>query len=227
MDAARAREIAEEQESRRDRIGSTGLATIGDMLRRELQGRVTARIVREYVRSEMIEPVVKRMYDIAMGVETFDVPTMAGNTVNVPASASVQVKALLGLLSVGVPTQLGLVDDDGNTLPGVIALGEMDMRSVQDTALPRLGIVARALDGTGTDSAASITAEPPAAVLSPAMAERIERGEFEIVEITEGDGAPRALADQPPPPIDESTMTTEQKILARRRSRRSGNGNGR
>lgn len=208
--------------------GADALASLEEITR-NLAGRVTAKLVREYVRTVMIEPVVKRMYDIGMGVETFDVPTAIGRIVNVPASASVQVRALQGLLQVGVPTQLGLVDDDGNALPGVVALGELDMRSVQESNLPRLGQAMRAFgdsaNGNGADSTAEAAVRLDAA-LSPGMAERIEQGEFEIVEVVEGDSTPRSLPDAPPPPIDQSTMTPEQRILAKRRARRS-NGNGR
>lgn len=217
MDAARTREIAEEEASRRDRIGSRALASIVATL----NPQITARVVREYVRAVMIEPAVKRMYDIGMGVETFDVPTMAGNTVTVPASASVQVKALSALIQVGVPAQIGLVDDDGQTLPGVVALGELDMRAVQTTEhAARLGAAARVFGES---------AVPQDQPLTPAMSERVAAGEFEVVEVEEGHGV-NAPADAAPPPINESEMTPEQIILARRRARKAqtnGHTNGR
>lgn len=206
MDAARAREIEEERTSRQERIGSSALAKLDGQLTKA----VTARVVREYIRSEMIEPIVKRMYDIGMGVETFDVPTMAGNVVNVPASALTQLKALLGLVQVGVPSQIGLVDDDGQTLPGAIVLGELDMQSARaQVHSPRLNQVSEAF-GTIIETALALDS-----ALSPAM-------QFEVVEVDEGiDAAGRHEVDQAPPPIDPSEMTPEQIILAKRRARKA------
>jgi hypothetical protein len=222
IDAARTREIAEEEASRRDRIGSRQLASLSSALGHQ----VTARVIREYVRAVMIEPVVKRIYDIGMGVETFDVPTMAGNTVTVPASASVQVKALSALIQVGVPSQIGLVDDDGQVLPGVVALGELDMRSVQTTEhAARLGAAARVFGAEPAERS-----DNPAATFSPAMEQRVAAGEFEVVEIEEGHGVVAASPDVAPPPVNESEMTLEQKILAKRRAKRAqvnGHPNGR
>lgn len=223
MDAARAREIAEENESRRDRMGSTALAALGNYDGRQ----VTARVIREYVRAVMIEPVVKRMYDIGMGVEQFEVPTEAGNVVSVPAPAIVQVQALKALTNIGVPTQLGLVDDDGQTLPGVIALGELDMRSVQTTEQSaRLAAAARVFSSGESEAERSDTTASSDA-LTPAMSERVAAGEFEVVEVHEGHGIPTQTIDAAPPPVDESEMTPEQKILAKRRAKRGAQTNGR
>lgn len=189
----------------------------------EAGGKLTARAIREYVRDAMGESIVKRMFDIGMGVETFETPTMAGNVVNVPASAAVQVGALKGLLQVGVPTQLGLVDDDGQTLPGVIALGMLDMEVARDnSAGGRFNDAARVFgEPTAQDGGAPVEG---AAVLRP-MTERIAAGEFTVVEVDEGIGANgRTPVDQAPPPIDEREMTSEQRILARRRARRQNGG---
>lgn len=221
MDAARAREIAEEQESRRARRGSDALVALRAL---DAQNTIKARVVREFVRTVMIESVVKRLYDIGMGVETFDVPTMAGNVVSVPASPATQVKALAELANIGIPHQLGLIDDDGNTLPGAIVLGELELRAAQHAALgARMAGAARAFSGEAGEMAAERSETSP---LTPAMTERVQRGEFEIVEVEEGGRDLRVNDDQPPPPIEAGAMTPEQRILARRRARRSPSGNG-
>jgi hypothetical protein len=213
QDAARAREIAEEHESRRDRTGSENL--VGMRTFAERQQGMMARVIRDYVRAVMIEPVVRRLYDVGMGVETFEVPTEAGNVVEVPASPGVQVDALKALIQIGIPHQLGLIDDDGNTLPGAIILGELDMRSAQETVHgARMAGIARSLGGEPGAHASS----PPL----PPMADRIAAGEFEVVEVEEGVGQDRQHAeDQPPAPLTEGPMTPEQRILAKRRARRA------
>lgn len=200
------------------RDASTMRALVGN-----IGGVLTARAIREYVRDAMGESIVKRMFDIGMGVETFETPTMAGNVVNVPASAAVQVGALKGLLQVGVPTQLGLVDDDGQTLPGVIALGMLDMEVARETATGgRFGEAAQVFSANGDEIAE--TAERLDSALRP-MTERIAAGEFTVVEVDEGIGTQRRDSrDEPPPPIDEREMTSEQRILAKRKARRQNGG---
>lgn len=170
---------------------------------------VTAKLVREYVRATIVEPVLRRLYDIGMGVTTFEVATMAGRTVTVPAPSSVQVKALTALAAIGVPGQVGLVDDAGNVLPGIFALPPMQL----DEARRAVSGSLYNGNGNGNDSATL-----------PPMSERIAAGEFEIVEVEEGVGSTSPSDDQPPAEVPPS-LTLEQQILAKRRAR-NGNGNG-
>jgi hypothetical protein len=201
--------------------GEVGQRALRDYMSREIAG-MSARIIREYVREVFIEPAVQRLYDIGMGEQTFEVLTKDGTIKEIEASPRVQVQALSTLIAIGIPGQLGLVDDDGNALPGVIALGELDMASARDASTgSRFGAAARVI------GAPVPTDAPDESPLSPEMQARIEAGEFQVVEVEEGTAAPRALADAPPPPIDPSVMTPEQVILAKRRARRNGtNGNG-
>jgi hypothetical protein len=117
----RTREIEEEHEYRR--------AVVSDALP-SIEGAFavhTSKLIRDYVRSVLSPPLLKRMYDTAMGVEKFDTPTAMGNVVRVEASPGVQMATARALVQIGVPAQLGLTDGDGNVLPGVIALGPLEM----------------------------------------------------------------------------------------------------
>lgn len=91
----------------------------------------TAAWIRESVRQHLLPSAIQRLYRIGMGIEHFAVPTMVGKIVRVPASASVQARALRDLVAIGVPQQLGLVDDQGNSQAGVIALPPLDLMQAQ------------------------------------------------------------------------------------------------
>lgn len=93
--------------------------------------QISAKAIRDWVRAELIPPALLRLYRIGMGVETFKIPTQAGNLVDVEAFASVQVDALSKLVDIGVPRQLGLVDNTDGELPGIMALGTLDLEEVQ------------------------------------------------------------------------------------------------
>lgn len=181
---------------------------------------MSARSVREYCRAVMLEPVLRRLFDIGMGVERFETPTMAGNVVTIPAPAVVQVRALVAIRDVGVPQAIGLVDGGGGELPGVIALAPLELDEARRAAQGERYIAPPVPIAAQDDGQPSLT---------PGMAARIEQGEFEIVEIDEGESAnPQAMGDdsaapEPPPAVDNATL--EAQILARRRARR-GRGNG-
>lgn len=221
IDAARAREIAEESVTLRDRSELPGLSQAEAKL-------VSAKLVREFVRAFVVEPVIQRMYRTAMGIETFEVPTAAGNVVTVPALPETQVRAMSKLLDIGVPTQLGLVDDDGGTLPGVFALGPIELDEARKVAHGERYIASASIGDAIAEVVDSASVDP-AAVPEP-MEARIERGEFEIVEVDEGVGFEKQDGENdvppPPAPITERNRL-EQEILARRRARRAkANGNG-
>lgn len=179
----------------------------------DIPRQITARLAREYIRATLLEPMIGRVFEIGMGITTFEVIApgrgkKAARRVRVEAPAAVQVQALLGLTALGVPTQLGLVDDDGNTLPGVVALGELDLVAAQETALGgRFTAVAQALgNGNGNGNGAAPEPAPES---------------FEVVEVDEVDAATaRMVGDVAPPPIKPNGLTPEQVILARRRAAR-------
>lgn len=170
---------------------------------------VSAKMVREYVRAVALEPAIRRLFRIGMGVEKFDHVTMMGNVIEVSASASTQVKALAEIVAIGVPGQIGLVDGDGEMLPGVLALGPMQLDAARQAAHGERYIAAGA---------------SPLDTALRSMEERIADGEFETVEVDEGIGHETQSEDVAPPPITP-TLTPEQAILAKRRARKT-NGNG-
>jgi hypothetical protein len=256
IDAARARELAEE-------YIETAAVRGADALPGPTANFVglTGRMMREWIRGVLLPPAVRRMYDIGMGTTRFEVPTMAGNVVSVPAPASVQVKALQAVIGAGLPSQVGLVDGDGETLPGVFALGALDLDSARRDAhgerymgsgLPAIeagaGEAAESEPGEVAEGReAPLTRERTAEILREAartsadkvvravdrMADRVARGEFEVVEVEEGVGHERSGSeDKAPGPLPPAPETTEQRILRERRERREraavkANGNGR
>lgn len=94
----------------------------------------TPRWMREYVRTHLLPSVVQRLFDIGMGTTRFEQTTMVGKVIQVPASPAVQVRALDSLKLLGVPQQLGLADDDGNTLPGVLVMPPLELDATREIA---------------------------------------------------------------------------------------------
>lgn len=210
-DAARAREIAEETAERYATRGSQSVATLESVIERST-AVVLAKTVREWVRSVLVPPALLRLHDIGHGLTRHEVATMVG-TVMVPPSASVQVKALTALVGAGLPSQVGLVDADDNALPGVFALGELELANAREaahgdrafTALGMAGVEGEVVEGTG---------------IPASTAARVERGELEVVEVEEGVGVTRETDDRAPGPIVPHE-TTEQRILRERRERKA------
>ncbi len=211
----REREEREEEDYEREAYGSLTIPDIHEPIK-----RVSAALVRDWVRANLVPAAVQRMHDIGHGVTKFDVPTAAGNTVRVPAPSSVQQRALAAIISIGVPQQLGLTGEGGE-LPGVIALGPLELDEARREAhqgrfpLPTSGGI-----------------EVP---LSPASGAPIytppEGHEITVVE--EGIGSTGSdTRGEVAPPAPPSTPTLAQQILARRRARKNGahstpsNGNG-
>lgn len=91
----------------------------------------TPRAIRDWIRQHYVSAAVTRLYEIGMGLTRFEVPTAVGSIVNVPASANVQRAALAEVLTYGLPRQVGLSDDEGNSVPGVIALPALEMTATQ------------------------------------------------------------------------------------------------
>lgn len=206
---ARAREAMEEEYGARRSRGSDSLPDI----RAEIARALSTKIIRQYIRAELVEPVVKRLYDIGMGIERFDMPTMAGTIVRIPAQARTQVGALKLLLDSGIP-RTNLVDEEGNRIAGVFVVGALQLDEARQLSQG---------DKYIGDGEARVTQLDP-------MAERIERGEFELVEIDEtAEQAQRDDPDAAPPPIVPEPDTPEQRILRRRRAKNGNgtNGNGR
>lgn len=223
--AAREQEIAEEEQYERERSGSAAVPSIAGVY-------VThpAKLVREWVRSVLVPPAIKRLYDTGMGIEKFDTPTALGNIVRVEAPPAVQVKALATLVAIGVPTQLGLIDGSGGELPGVIALGPLDMDAARQdahgdryvSAETHARVVAQHHNGNGATNGNGNGEVPP---LRP-MADRVAAGEFEVHEVNEGIGVivQQEKHDPETPPPDPRTLplTPEQRLLANRQARRRG-----
>jgi hypothetical protein len=117
----------------------------------------------------------------------------------------VQVQALKALIGTGLPAQVGLVDDDGHTMPGIFALGALDLDAARREAHGERYIAA-----------------PPESL--PLMEERVARGEYEMVEVFEGVGTVSPTEDRAPGPLPPAPETLEQRILRERRERRAHNG---
>jgi hypothetical protein len=209
--AERTREVEEERAYDREFKTASALPSIGMP-----HVGYPAKLVRDWVRSVLVPHAVARLYDIGMGTEKFDTPTMAGNVVSVEAPPAVQVKALAVLTAIGVPTQMGIVDGDGNTLPGVIALGPLDLDEARQQAHGDRYV---APEVHARLQAGMLTGDPTTP-LPPPMSERIKAGEFQMVEVDEGVGHDsRNDVDSAPGPIP-AHETTEQRILRQRRERR-------
>lgn len=186
-------------------IGSAALPRIG----REIASMLNSKVIRRYVQAVLAERAIGRLYDIGMGVTTFDVPTMTGKIVRVPAAASVQVKALMGVISIGIPSHQQVVDEDGNALPGVFAMGPLELDQARRIAHGDRYMA----------QPEAIEAPPPRP-----MAERIADGEFTVVEVDET--AAVAGRDDDAEPANGSNghhhngaETPEQRALARHRAR--------
>lgn len=124
------RQDRDEGDAPDDRRGSAGLPSISQALAMALD----ARAVRAYVRATMLEPAVRRLYDVGMGIQEFRVPTMAGTVVLVPASPSTQVRALTALIEIGVPKTVGLAEGGDGELEGVFALGPLELDQARKAA---------------------------------------------------------------------------------------------
>lgn len=110
----------------------------------------TPRAIREWIRQHYVSQAITRLYEMGMGITTFDVPTAVGSVVNVPASPSVQRAALAEVVRYGLPQQLGLVDGDGNDARGVIALPALELDAVQRVVHGQRG-AAESADESTTD----------------------------------------------------------------------------
>jgi hypothetical protein len=234
----REREEREEAESRREREQQQ-LATIHDP-----QMKLSARVIREFVRGTLVAPAAQRLYNIGMGIEKFPVVVPNGDSavkiIDVPAPPAVQVKALTAIIQVGVPPQAAPLDTNAEELPGVLVLGEDDVDSARQLAhgeryVPperRLSAFAEAV-GEPSPTMGAYPSDPGVTTsgIDPTMQSRVEAGEFELVEVDETPDSAEATRDDrgatdaspPVPPPDTASLA--KQILARRRARRA-NGNG-
>jgi hypothetical protein len=197
---------------------------------------IGARVVRDWVRAQLIPSALTRLYNIGMGTEKFTIATERG-LIDVPAFASVQVEALSKLVDLGVPRQLGLVDSDGEDLPGVIALGVLELDEVQrDQHSERFPQLKRLGEGDGVEVAADGESQTGISATSDVMlSPSVRSGGYEIVEVPQEAMAAKdgeKPGEIPPPPLS-TEPTLAQKILAKRRRdrelghlKRSDNGDG-
>lgn len=204
----REREIAEEEAYEREVYGSGSVPDITVPLK-----RVSAAIVRDWTRAALVPAALKRLYDIGMGVTRFEVPTMAGNVVKIPAPASVQARALQAVIGVGVPQSVGLTGE-GEQLPGVIAVGEWELEEHRIEA--HSGV--RSLPAAVSTGGIEVPPEPPAQ--EPYVAPE----GHEVVEIVESATAGDVLSTEDAPPAHEPIAAPvrdlAKTILARRRASR-------
>lgn len=175
-----------------------------------------AKLVRDWALDVLCPPAIRRMYEMGMGITKFDVPTMVGSIVSVPAPAAVQRAALHDVIQVGLPGQLGLVDAEGNQLPGVIALGAYDMHAAQAQ------IHGTRFEAIGAAVQAELHANDQIADVPPPKA----TGGYEVPKdhelvVVEEDGTAATRNDDTPPPAerDDDTPTPEQIALAKHRDR--------
>lgn len=174
---------------------------------------VKSALVRDWVRAALVPSAVKRLYDIGMGVTRFDVPTMAGNTVRVPAPAAVQTRALQGIIGIGVPQQLGLLSDEDN-VPGVIAVGEWELAAARGDAEPDPTAIGPVDLPPSNDSIAH--------ALGDVLGEYRPPAGHDVVVVDESDVTNDVRAELPPPPVNPERNALAKAILANRRAARSG-----
>jgi hypothetical protein len=130
--------VSEREDERPDEVPEEGVAEGAPAETGAIAGietpivKVSAQVVRDWVRAMMVPPALKRMYEIGMGVTKFEVPTMAGNVVQVGAPASVQQKALAAVIALGVPPQVGIADGSEDETPGVLAVGEWELQDARE-----------------------------------------------------------------------------------------------
>jgi len=220
---SRAQEVAEDAYAKAEAAQSEALAMRRTARKpliaapEEAFSVVPTKLVRDWVRSELLPEVIPRLYDIGMGVQKFDVPTMAGNVVTVPAPASVQVNAIATLIDVGMGHNKH--DETGmDELPGVFALGELELVAVQERNEQLRSSGGILASGNGS---------PPE--FSETTGATVPEG-HEVVEVDEdpmkGIGNGTHPGEEPPPEPPPAPPTLEQQILARRRMRRDVRGNG-
>lgn len=212
--AERTREEVEERQYDREYKGADALPGLGDA-----HVGYPAKLVRDWVRSVLVAPAIKRLHDIGHGIQKFTVPTEAGNLVLVEAPSSVQVKALTALVGIGIPTQMGIVDGDGNLLPGVLALGPLDLDAARQQAHGER-YVSPEVEARVRAGVRALTGDPTTPPLPP-MHERVEAGEFQMVEVDEGVGHDSRNDEDVAPGSIPEHETTEQRILRQRRERRA------
>lgn len=196
---------------------------------------VSSSLVRDWVRSALVPAALTRLYEIGMGTTRFDVPTMAGNTVNVPAPAAVQRAALRDVIQIGVPQQLGLTDERDDA-PGVLALGEWELAQARGEAHPPTQRTQRALpESVGErmvqDAADHVVADMKARGIADAIDKALDPAHgytppagHEVV-VVEEDGSKQAhdtRGEEPPPPVDPDRNALAKQFLERRRAARAG-----
>lgn len=209
-----------------------------------LEKIITAAVLRDYVREYVAPQVVGRLYRVAMGAERFVVSSLIGPQI-VEAPPSVQVSAMAKLLDVAVPSQLGLTDGDGNTLPGVIALPPLDMDAARaEGPMARFASLSNkpvevvevgasdtlsGADGIGTRDARATEGDGS----SPSPTDDDLDDDLEVVEVDEvqaiqgareEDRAPVPGTFNPGPQPLEAVML--KRFRARANGRNGGNGNG-
>lgn len=168
---------------------------------------IKAAMIRDFVRSEIVPTVVGRLYDIGMGNATFEqiVYDNGPQVLEVEAPAAVQVAALKELVAIGIPRQLGVVDGSDQEIPGVFVLGEARLEEAREIAGQ-----GDFMGGPATDRG-----------LDERMQQRIEAGEFEVVEVDETDSSNDATAERDVvAELPAPAPRLEDEVLARLRKRR-------
>jgi hypothetical protein len=196
-DEMRAREIEEEREGLIERIDA-----IPDLRKYVAASTgIPIRTVRAYVREHMVPELVSRMFDVAMGVQTFKVATMVGTIVEVPASATVQTNTARALVELGVPRPRAN-EGEGVPFSGVLVLGELELGQARERAASQRiedhGYGQRAIGAGG---------------YVPPEGHQVKVIEDDLSNVT------RTNPDAPPAPIDpHRPLTKAQEIAARRRA---------
>jgi len=222
----RAREEREEEEYER----SLSAVSVPDI--RTPFVSVKSTLVRDWVRAALVPAAVQRLYEIGMGVTRFSVPTMAGNTVRVPAPAAVQTRALQGIISIGVPQQLGLASD-GDELPGVIAVGEWELAGARGEVHEQhassqsiAGALGAALgEGEGVAQGAGESPKLASESSSLSAPAYVPPEGHEVVVVEEHETTNDTRAEQEPPPADplaDPRIALAREFLERRRASRNG-----
>jgi hypothetical protein len=100
----------------------------------------TPRYLREFVRAQFSDSMLRRLHDIATGTATFSIPVAVPGMkdhpphvemVDAEAPAMVQTIAAKALIEVAIPKQMGLVDSEDKGT-GVILMPAMEKPDAED-----------------------------------------------------------------------------------------------
>jgi hypothetical protein len=235
----RPQEIAEETERLADEARELAMGQLRRRKKEQLAPPadpftiVPVKLVRDWIRSELLPDIVPRLHETAMGAKLFETLVVSDDKKTVIATMaaappSTQVQAMTTLLDAALGHSRA-DDESASELPGVFALGELELVAIQEERTPTGHGNGNGRKTNGRAILASGEGSPPefsetdGATVSPAMAEAADAAHtnLEYVEIEEH--PTRGDAEEPedgPPRVAEGPPTLAQEILARRHAQK-------